>query len=84
MEQVKYQQATPEQVLAACKEVFPTLPDEKLAYLYFSPIMSMRDKWTKKQAKELIALTDQLIDKVEMSQLKISLESFKTGVLERI
>ena len=73
-----------EQVLAACKEVFPTLPDEKLAYLYFSPIMSMRDKWTKKQAKELIALTDQLIDKVEMSQLKISLESFKTGVLERI
>ena len=73
-----------ESVLAACKDVFPTLPDEKLAYLYFSPIMSMRDKWTKKQTKELIALTDRLIEKVEMSQLKISLESFKTGMLERM
>lgn len=71
-------------VLAACKKVFPQLPDEKIAYLYFSPIMSLRDKWSKKQAQELITLTDQLIEQVQMSQLKISLGSFKTGVLGNI
>lgn len=71
-------------MLAACKNVFPKLPDEKIAYLYFAPIMSLRDKWSKRQAKELISLTDRLIEQVEMSQLKNSLGNFKTGVLEKI
>jgi len=71
-------------VLTACKSVFPKLSDEKIAYLYFSPIMSLRDKWSKKQVKELIVLTDRLIEQVQMSQLKISLGNFKTGVLEKI
>ena len=46
--------------------------------------MSLRDKWSKKQVKELIVLTDRLIEQVQMSQLKISLGNFKTGVLEKI
>ncbi len=78
-----YAQNTDE-MLAACKNVFPKLPDEKIAYLYFAPIMSLRDKWNKRQAKELISLTDRLIEQVEMSQLKNSLGNFKTGVLEKI
>lgn len=71
-------------VLVACKKVYPKLSDEKIAYLYFSPIMGLKDKWNKKQVKELIVLTDQLIEQVQMSQLKISLGNFKTGVLERM
>lgn len=73
-----------EKVLAASKKVFPALSDEKIAYLYFMPILSLKDKWTKKQAKELIALTDQLIEQVEMTTLKNSLGNFKTGILEKI
>lgn len=73
-----------EKVLAASEKVFPALPDEKIAYLYFTPILNLRDKWTKEQAKELIALTDRLIEQVEMSTLKNSLANFKAGILEKI
>lgn len=73
-----------EKVLVASEKVFPALPDEKIAYLYFTPILNLRDKWTKEQAKELIALTDRLIEQVEMSTLKNSLANFKAGILEKI
>ncbi len=73
-----------DKVLAACKAVFPKLADEKIAYLYFMPITSLKDNWSKEQVKELITLTNQLIERAEMSQLKISLGSFKTGVLEKM
>ena len=50
----------------------------------FHAILNLRDKWTKEQAKELIALTDRLIEQVEMSTLKNSLANFKAGILEKI
>ena len=47
--------------------------------------MSLRDKWSKKQVKELIVLTDRLIEQVQMSQLKISFWAISRQVcLEKI
>ena len=49
-----------DETLRLCKEMFPKMSDEKIAYLYFSPITMLQDKWDKKQKKELTALTKQL------------------------
>lgn len=73
-----------DRVLEMCKKVFPKMADGKIAYLYFMPILSLKGKWSKEQAKELIALTDQLIEQVQISQLKNSLGNFKRGILEKI
>ena len=59
-----------DETLRLCKNIFPKMPDEKIAYLYFSPLTTLQYKWNNKQKKELVAFTKQLIDQVEMSQLK--------------
>lgn len=65
-----------EGMLKLSKEIFPKMSDEQISYLYFNPISALREKWTSKQKKELVALTKQLMNQVEMSQLKHSLKSF--------
>ena len=65
-----------DETLRLCKNIFPKMPDEKIAYLYFSPLTTLQYKWNNKQKKELVAFTKQLIDQVEMSQLKHSLKNF--------
>ena len=70
-----------DETLRLCKGIFPKLSDQKIAYLYFSPLTMLQYKWDNKQKKELVALTKQLIDQVEMSQLKHSLKNFAdTGI----
>ena len=69
-----------DKVLEMYKKVFPKMADEKIAYLYFMPILSLKGKWNKKQKEELGTLTDQLIEQVEMSTLKASLLNFKGSV----
>ena len=70
-----------DETLRLCKGIFPKLSDQKIAYLYFSPLTMLQYKWNNKQKKELVALTKQLIDQVEMSQLKHSLKNFAdTGI----
>lgn len=64
------------EALRLCKEMFPKMSDEKIAYLYFSPITMLQDKWDKKQKKELVSLTKLLAEQVQMSQLKHSLGNF--------
>lgn len=65
-----------EGTLRLCKEMYPKMSDEKIAYLYFNPITMLQDKWSEKQKKELVSLTKKLMNQVEMSQLKHSLKSF--------
>ena len=65
-----------DETLRLCKEMFPKMSDEKVSYLYFNPITSLGEKWDKKQKKELEALTRQLAEQVQMSQLKHSLTNF--------
>lgn len=72
-----------DKVLEMCKKVFPKMADEKIAYLYFMPILSLKGKWNATQKKELEALTEQLAEQVEMSTLKASLRNFK-GSLDRL
>ena len=69
-----------DKVLEMCKKVFPKMADEKIAYLYFMPILSLKGKWNGKQKEELETLTEQLAEQVEMSTLKASLRNFKTAV----
>lgn len=69
------------ETLRLCKEMFPKMSDDKIAYLYFNPITALQDKWDKEQKKELTILTKQLAEQVEMSQLKHSLNNFaKVGI----
>lgn len=65
-----------EETLRLCKEIYPKMPDEKIAYLYFNPVSMLQNKWSEKQKKELVVLTKKLMNQVEMSQLKHSLKSF--------
>lgn len=69
-----------DKVLEMCKMVFPKMADEKIAYLYFMPILSLKGKWNEKQKEELDTLTEQLAEQVEMSTLKASLRNFKTAI----
>ena len=45
------------------------------------PIMYFKEKWTGEQKKELIVLTDQLIQQEKMWELKASLSEMKADVL---
>lgn len=72
-----------EKALAGYKAAFPSLSDEKIAVLYFSPILYFKDKWNARQKKELLALTDQLIERAKMPQLKNALKNFKASVFEK-
>lgn len=72
-----------DKVLEMCKKVFPKMADEKIAYLYFSPILSLKGKWSDEQKKELETLTLQLSEQIEMSTLKASLRNF-AGMIERL
>lgn len=72
-----------DETLAMCKKIYPKLSDGKIAYLYFTPLLSLKDKWTKEQKKELLALTRQLVEQVQMSQLKVSLGQFADGAIAR-
>lgn len=71
------------ETLALYKKIFPKLSDGKIAYLYFSPMIELKDKWTKEQKKELIDLTNQLAEQIQMSQLKISIKQFADGSIAR-
>ena len=69
-----------DKVLEMCKMVFPNMADEKIDYLYFMPLLSLKGKWNDKQKEELDTLTEQLAEQVEMSTLKASLRNFKTAI----
>lgn len=47
-------------VLELAQKIFPALPEGKTAYLYYNPVLSLRTRWSPKQKKVLLALTDQL------------------------
>ena len=69
--------------LESYKRVFPFVADEKIATFYFMPIMYFKDKWSVEQKKELAVLTDQLIKKVQLPELKSSLYEIKTNILTK-
>ncbi|WP_018337700.1 thioredoxin family protein [Butyricimonas synergistica] len=76
--------ANTNQTLDLYKKIFPKLSDEKIAYLYFMPILDLKEKWNEAQKKELLVLTQQMEEQVEYSKLKASLRNFRTGMLERM
>ena len=45
--------------------------------------MYFKDKWSVEQKKELAVLTDQLIKKVQLPELKSSLYEIKTNILTK-
>ena len=47
------------------------------------PIMYFKDKWSVDQKKELVVLTDQLIERVQLPELKSSLYEIKTNILTK-
>jgi len=69
-------------VLKLYKKIFPTLPDGKTSYLYFAPLVELREKWTKQQKKELIAFTEEIRSKVQFDKLKASLGYFIKDIQE--
>ena len=52
--------ADTERTLELVQRIFPALPEGKTAYLYYNPVLSLRTKWSPKQKKALVALTEQL------------------------
>ncbi|WP_233556911.1 thioredoxin family protein [Odoribacter sp. AF15-53] len=73
-----------EETLKLCNDIYPKMADEKVAYLYFTPIVELQYKWDKKQKKELTVLTRKMADKVELTSLKHSLKSFADVTIPRL
>ena len=71
-----------EELLALYERIFPQLSDEKVSYLYFNPLAQLKEKWSKKQRKEIVALSEQLAAKVQLPKLKASLGYFVRDVEE--
>lgn len=69
------------ETLTLYKKIFPKLSDGKIAYLYFTPMLALKDKWTGEQKKELIDLTNRLAEQIQMSQLKVSIKQFADGAI---
>ena len=72
-----------DEILNICKDVYPRMADNKLAYLYFAPIASLKSQWSAKQKAELATLTKQVADKVQVKAVKLSLESFANEISTR-
>lgn len=73
-----------EETLKLCNDIYPKMADEKIAYLYFTPIVELQYKWDKKQKKELTVLTKKVADKVESTPLKNSLKGFADVTIPRL
>lgn len=71
------------EVLTLYLKMFPELSDEKISYLYFNPLAILKEKWNKKQKKELVELTRRIQEQVELDKLKISLGRFAEEIDKR-
>ena len=72
-----------DETLSLYKKLFPGLPDEKIVYLYFTPLTRLKEKWSKQQKEEIGTLSKQLSDKVQSNALKNSLKQFAREVSRR-
>jgi len=73
-----------DQTLTMCKKLFITMSDEKLAYLYFNPILTLKGKWSDAQKKELDKMSRELARRVENVTLKDGLENFAKGMIPNL
>ncbi len=61
---------------AVFMKIFPTMEENKLSYLYFRPIIFLKDKWSERQKKKLIDLSLKLSPKVKNIVLRDGLKYF--------
>ena len=61
---------------AVFMKIFPTMEENKLSYLYFRPIIFLKDKWSERQKKKLIDLSLKLSLKVKNIVLRDGLKYF--------
>ena len=71
-------------VIKLYKKVFPKMDAGKIAYLYFTPITTLKGKWSVKQKKALSALTKKIAGNVTSIPIQSSLMGFANITLPKL
>ena len=69
---------------AVCKKLFIPMSDEKLSYLYFHPIMTLKGKWSEVQKKELDKMSRELSKRVKNVVLQDGLVNFANAMIPNL
>ena len=72
------------QALPVCKKLFIPMSDEKLAYLYFHPILTLKGKWSDAHKKELDKMSKELSKRVKNVVLKDGLLNFANAMIPNL
>ena len=72
------------QALPVCKKLFIPMSDEKLAYLYFHPILTLKGKWSDAHKKELDKMSKELSKRVKNVVLKDPLLNFANAMIPNL
>ncbi|WP_065220661.1 MULTISPECIES: thioredoxin family protein [Butyricimonas] len=72
------------QALSVCKKLFTSMSDEKLAYLYFHPILTLKGKWSDAHKKELDKMSRDLSKRVKNVVLKDGLVNFANAMIPNL
>lgn len=72
------------QAFDVCKRLFIPMSDEKLAYLYFHPILTLKGKWSDTHKKELDKMSRELSKRVKNVVLKDGLENFANAMIPNL
>ena len=71
-------------VVKLYKKVFSKMEAGKIAYLYFTPITTLKGKWSEKQKKALSALTKKIAGNVTSIPIQSSLMGFANITLPKL
>ena len=71
-------------VIKLYEKVFSKMDDGRIAYLYFSPIIMLKNKWDEKQKKTLCKLTKKIARGVKSIPIQSSLMSFANIALPQL
>ncbi len=71
-------------VIKLYEKVFSKMDDGRIAYLYFSPIIMLKNKWDEKQKKTLCKLTKKIARGIKSIPIQSSLMSFANIALPQL
>lgn len=73
-----------DEAFAVCTRLFPEMAEDKLSYLYFNPILTLKGKWSEEQKAELIKMSMVLSKKVKNPVLSDGFVNFANSIIPNL
>ena len=73
-----------DEAFAVCTRLYPKMAEDKLSYLYFNPILTLKGKWSEGQKAELIKMSKDLSTRVKNLVLKDGLVNFANAMIPNL